>query len=124
MTLVVTKAGSSGSSTPGRPQAPPPPPPPPPAAAAEPAPEPDEKMDVTETKEELPPPQQPPPAAAAPVKRSGETLSTVELQILSELDSTHFGFIKLNDEAHAGKKSLVVRAVRYLEKFIVQCRER
>ena len=123
MTLVVTKAGSSGSSTPARPQAPPPPPPPPPPAAAEPAPEPDEKMDVTETKEELPPPQQPPPAAA-PVKRSGETLSTVELQILSELDSTHFGFIKLNDEAHAGKKSLVVRAVRYLEKFIVQCRER
>ena len=52
------------------------------------------------------------------------TLSTVELQVLSELDSTHFGFLRLTDDEHSRKKELVCKAIRYLEKFIVQSLER
>ena len=52
------------------------------------------------------------------------TLTTVELQVLSELDSTQFGFVRLNEEANARKKSLVLKAIKYLERFIVRSRER
>ena len=48
------------------------------------------------------------------------TLSTVDLQVLSELDSRQFGFVKLNDEAHANKKEVAIKAIQYLERVIVQ----
>ena len=48
------------------------------------------------------------------------TLSTVDLQVLSELDSRQFGFVKLNDEIHAKKKAVAMRAIQYLERVIVQ----
>ena len=48
------------------------------------------------------------------------TLSTVDLQVLSELDSRQFGFIKLNEEAHSKKKAVALKAIQYLERVIVQ----
>ena len=48
------------------------------------------------------------------------SLSTVDLQVLSELDSRQFGFVKLNDENHAKKKAVALRAIQYLERVIVQ----
>ena len=48
------------------------------------------------------------------------TLSTVELQVLSELDSKQFGFIKLNEDIHAKKKAVALKAIQYLERVIVQ----
>ena len=68
-------------------------------------------------------PQQPSqaPAMAPELK---VTLTTVELQVLSELDSTNFGFLRLNEDQHSRKKELVVKAIRYLERFIVQSREK
>ena len=78
-----------------------------------------------EPKEPTPPPEEPEPKVLPGTKESTpSTLTTVELQVLSELDSTHFGFVKLKDEAHSRKKEVVIKAVRYLEKFIVQCREK
>ncbi|XP_033207500.1 histone demethylase UTY isoform X3 [Belonocnema kinseyi] len=47
-------------------------------------------------------------------------LTPQELQILSELDSRQFGFLKLNSPEQAKKKALVVRAIKYLERMIVQ----
>ena len=55
---------------------------------------------------------------------SKESLTTVELQVLSELDSTQFGFVRLNEEENARKKSLVIKAIKYIERFIVRSRER
>ena len=52
------------------------------------------------------------------------TLTTVELQLLSELDSTQFGFVRLTEEINARKKVLVLKAIKYLERFIVRSRER
>jgi hypothetical protein len=52
------------------------------------------------------------------------TLSTIELQLLSEIDSRQFGFLKLTDESNVRKKSIVTKAVKYLERFIVRARER
>ncbi|XP_011176243.1 histone demethylase UTY isoform X1 [Solenopsis invicta] len=43
-----------------------------------------------------------------------------ELQTLSELDSRQFGFLKLNSPEQAKKKALVVRAIKYLERMLVQ----
>ena len=34
------------------------------------------------------------------------TLSTTELQVISELDSQLFGFVKLNEDQHAKKKAI------------------
>ena len=48
------------------------------------------------------------------------TLSTVDLQVLSELDSRQFGFVKLNEEVHSKKKAVALRAIQYLERVIVQ----
>ena len=48
------------------------------------------------------------------------TLSTAELQILAELDSRQFGFVKLNEEDQAKKKSVALKAIQYLERLIVQ----
>ncbi|KAF2362118.1 hypothetical protein FHG87_007120 [Trinorchestia longiramus] len=46
-------------------------------------------------------------------------LSAQELQIISELDSRQFGFIKLNEPQHAKKKSIVLRAIKCLERIIL-----
>ncbi|KAJ9584544.1 hypothetical protein L9F63_021102, partial [Diploptera punctata] len=47
-------------------------------------------------------------------------LSNQELQVLSELDSRQFGFLKLNTPEQAKKKELVLKAVKYLERMLVQ----
>ncbi|XP_076662131.1 utx histone demethylase isoform X2 [Halictus rubicundus] len=47
-------------------------------------------------------------------------LTPQELQILSELDSRQFGFLKLNSPEQTKKKALVVRAIKYLERMLVQ----
>jgi len=52
------------------------------------------------------------------------TLSTIELQLLSEIDSQQFGFLKLNDDGNIRKRAIITKAIKYLERFIVQARER
>ncbi|XP_046992331.1 histone demethylase UTY-like isoform X2 [Schistocerca americana] len=47
-------------------------------------------------------------------------LTNQELQVLSELDSRQFGFLKLNTPEQAKKKELVLKAVKYLERMLVQ----
>ncbi|XP_034943384.1 histone demethylase UTY [Chelonus insularis] len=47
-------------------------------------------------------------------------LTPQELQILSELDSRQFGFLKLNSPEQVKKKALVVKAIKYLEKMLIQ----
>ncbi|KYM77560.1 Lysine-specific demethylase 6A [Atta colombica] len=47
-------------------------------------------------------------------------LTPQELQTLSELDSRQFGFLKLNSPEQAKRKTLVVRAIKYLERMLVQ----
>ena len=63
-------------------------------------------------------------AQTSTIKHDSQTLTTVELQVLSELDSTQFGFVRLNEETNARKKGLVLKAIKYLERFIVRSRER
>ena len=50
------------------------------------------------------------------------TLSTVDLQVLSELDSRQFGFVKLNEEIHAKKKAEVANLATYVYDFILICK--
>ncbi|XP_045620212.2 uncharacterized protein [Procambarus clarkii] len=57
-------------------------------------------MEVTETTEEI-------------------NLTPQELQVLSELDSRKFGFVKLSDPANCKRRALVLKAVRYLESLII-----
>ncbi|XP_043486319.1 histone demethylase UTY isoform X4 [Polistes fuscatus] len=47
-------------------------------------------------------------------------LTPQELQILSELDSRQFGFLKLNAPEQMKRKALVLRAIKYLERMLVQ----
>ncbi|KYN04760.1 Lysine-specific demethylase 6A [Cyphomyrmex costatus] len=47
-------------------------------------------------------------------------LTPQELQTLSELDSRQFGFLKLNSPEQAKRKALMVRAIKYLERMLVQ----
>ncbi|XP_071574504.1 uncharacterized protein [Temnothorax nylanderi] len=47
-------------------------------------------------------------------------LTPQELQTLSELDSRQFGFLKLNSPEQTKKKALVIRAIKYLERMLVQ----
>ncbi|XP_076043469.1 utx histone demethylase [Oratosquilla oratoria] len=58
-------------------------------------------MEVTETPDEI-------------------NLTQQELQILSELDSRQFGFLKLNEPENAKKRALVLKGVRYFERLIIQ----
>ena len=66
--------------------------------------------------------------AAAPATSSNPaeqlTLSTIELQLLSEIDSQQFGFLKLNDDGNIRKRAVITKAIKYLERFIVRARER
>ena len=68
----------------------------------------------------------PPSSVPAPTASAVEqlTLSTVELQLLSEIDSQQFGFLKLNDDNNIRKRSIITKAIKYLERFIVRARER
>ena len=65
-----------------------------------------------------------PSASAATVTPDQLTLSTLELQLLSEIDSRQFGFLKLSDDSNIRKKTIITKAVKYLERFIVRARER
>ncbi|KAK6618018.1 hypothetical protein RUM44_002460 [Polyplax serrata] len=50
-------------------------------------------------------------------------LTPQELQVLSDLDSRQFGFLKLSTPEQAKKKALVVKAVKYLERMLIQAQE-
>nr|CAD7428043.1 unnamed protein product [Timema monikensis] len=50
-------------------------------------------------------------------------LTNQELQVLSELDSRLFGFLKLNSPEQSKKKELVLKAVKYLECMLVQAQK-
>ncbi|CAH4030941.1 lysine-specific demethylase 6A isoform X1 [Pieris brassicae] len=50
-------------------------------------------------------------------------LTSQELQVLSELDSRQFGFLKLRGNEHGRTRSLVLKAVKYLEGMLVQVKE-
>ena len=47
-------------------------------------------------------------------------LSVNELQIIGELESRQFGFLKLNDEENSIKKAAALKAIKYLERVLVQ----
>ncbi|GLH15817.1 Uncharacterized protein GBIM_20244 [Gryllus bimaculatus] len=53
----------------------------------------------------------------------GINLTNQELQILSELDSRQFGFLKLSSPEQTKKKELVLKAVKYLEQMLVQAQK-
>uniref|UniRef100_A0A336L122 CSON002556 protein n=1 Tax=Culicoides sonorensis TaxID=179676 RepID=A0A336L122_CULSO len=50
-------------------------------------------------------------------------LSMQELQILSELDSRLYGFMKINAPENAKKKEMLVKAVKYLERMLIQVQQ-
>ncbi|XP_038208082.1 lysine-specific demethylase 6A [Zerene cesonia] len=50
-------------------------------------------------------------------------LTSQELQVLSELDSRQFGFLKLRGNEHGRTRALVLKAVKYLEGMLVQVKE-
>ncbi|CAG9581195.1 unnamed protein product [Danaus chrysippus] len=50
-------------------------------------------------------------------------LTSQELQVLSELDSRQFGFLKLRGSEHGRTRALVLKAVKYLEGMLVQVKE-
>ncbi|XP_034833580.2 lysine-specific demethylase 6A [Maniola hyperantus] len=50
-------------------------------------------------------------------------LTSQELQVLSELDSRQFGFLKLRGSEHSRTRALVLKAVKYLEGMLVQVKE-
>ncbi|XP_026732220.1 histone demethylase UTY-like [Trichoplusia ni] len=50
-------------------------------------------------------------------------LTSQELQVLSELDSRQFGFLKLRGTEHGRTRALVLKAVKYLEGMLVQVKE-
>ncbi|GFT68101.1 uncharacterized protein NPIL_408011 [Nephila pilipes] len=43
-----------------------------------------------------------------------------DLKMLSEIDSSQFGFLKLNNPENVKKKALVLKAVKCLERFLVK----
>ncbi|XP_073957966.1 utx histone demethylase isoform X1 [Choristoneura fumiferana] len=50
-------------------------------------------------------------------------LTSQELQVLSELDSRQFGFLKLRGTEHVRTRALILKAVKYLEGMLVQVKE-
>ena len=52
------------------------------------------------------------------------TLTIGDLQVLSDLDSKQFGFLHLSEESNSRKKSVVLKAINYMERVIVRTRER
>ena len=47
-------------------------------------------------------------------------LSSVDLQVLGELDSRQFGFLKLREPKNEKKKIAALKAIQYLERLIIQ----
>ena len=47
-------------------------------------------------------------------------LTINELQIVAELDSRLFGFLKLGEEINVGKVAAANKAILYLERVLVQ----
>ena len=47
-------------------------------------------------------------------------ITVSELQIVAELDSRQFGFLKLNDEENVHKKNAANKSIQYLERVLVQ----
>uniref|UniRef100_A0A182QBY3 Uncharacterized protein n=1 Tax=Anopheles farauti TaxID=69004 RepID=A0A182QBY3_9DIPT len=55
------------------------------------------------------------------IPESGEfSVSTQELQALASLDSRQYGFLKLSAPENLKKKALVLKAVKYLERMLIQ----
>uniref|UniRef100_A0A182NB27 TPR_REGION domain-containing protein n=1 Tax=Anopheles dirus TaxID=7168 RepID=A0A182NB27_9DIPT len=55
------------------------------------------------------------------ILESGEfSVSTQELQALASLDSRQYGFLKLSAPENLKKKALVLKAVKYLERMLIQ----
>ncbi|EAU76301.1 AGAP008504-PA, partial [Anopheles gambiae str. PEST] len=55
------------------------------------------------------------------LEESGElSVSTQELQALASLDSRQYGFLKLSAPENLKKKALVLKAVKYLERMLIQ----
>uniref|UniRef100_A0A182PAT3 TPR_REGION domain-containing protein n=1 Tax=Anopheles epiroticus TaxID=199890 RepID=A0A182PAT3_9DIPT len=55
------------------------------------------------------------------LEESGELcVSTQELQALASLDSRQYGFLKLSAPENLKKKALVLKAVKYLERMLIQ----
>uniref|UniRef100_A0A182F2N7 TPR_REGION domain-containing protein n=1 Tax=Anopheles albimanus TaxID=7167 RepID=A0A182F2N7_ANOAL len=48
------------------------------------------------------------------------SISTQELQALASLDSRQYGFLKLSAPENIKKKALVLKAVKYLERMLIQ----
>ena len=46
------------------------------------------------------------------------TLSADDLPVLNQLDSRLFGIVKLNEDIHASKKAVALKAIRYLERRV------
>ena len=42
------------------------------------------------------------------------TLSADDLPVLNQLDSRLFGIVKLNEDIHASKKAVALKAIRYI----------
>ena len=47
-------------------------------------------------------------------------ITVTELQVVAELDSRQFGFLKLNEEENTSKKNAANKAIQYLERVLVQ----
>ena len=60
----------------------------------------------------------PPPSTSAALSPNRLTFSTTELEVLSELDSSAFGYLKLSEEKHARKKKLATKAISYMEQIV------
>uniref|UniRef100_A0A182VTR5 TPR_REGION domain-containing protein n=1 Tax=Anopheles minimus TaxID=112268 RepID=A0A182VTR5_9DIPT len=55
------------------------------------------------------------------ILESGEfSVSTQELQALASLDSRQYGFLKLSAPENLKKKALVLKAVKYIERMLIQ----
>ncbi|KFM57882.1 hypothetical protein X975_11885, partial [Stegodyphus mimosarum] len=50
---------------------------------------------------------------------TGISLTTQELEILAEIDSSLYGFLKLNVPENAKKKALILKAVKCLERVLI-----
>jgi tetratricopeptide (TPR) repeat protein len=61
---------------------------------------------------------QPEKAASTVTVVNSLTLSSLELEVMSELNSAAFGHVKLNEDKNARKKKVALKAVSYMEQVI------
>ncbi|KAG8173885.1 hypothetical protein JTE90_016342 [Oedothorax gibbosus] len=57
--------------------------------------------------------------AAQAVRETQAALTSEELEYLATLDSTYFGFLRLNKSENVKKKTLVIKAIKVLERVLV-----